>query len=144
MRCYECDSYICTCHGEPELEWVEITRDEIEEAFAMADNLTDFGYLVEAKCKAKNGYTCPPVRSYCGGKPNYCEPPKPDLLNQTCCGCGRAGGYALYCGWCWDKGDKPVGYVDQSDLDREGHDFWVSRQPSKNSVPLFIRKSNDT
>jgi uncharacterized membrane protein YukC len=37
-------------------EWVEITRGEIEEAFAMADNLTDFGFLVEAKCKAKNGY----------------------------------------------------------------------------------------
>jgi hypothetical protein len=38
-------------------EWVEITRGEIEDAFAMADNLTDFGFLVEAKCKAKNGYT---------------------------------------------------------------------------------------
>lgn len=76
--------------------------------------------------------------------PLYTAPPKPDLLNQTCCGCGRSGGYALYCGWCWSKGDKPVGYVDQPDLDREGHDFWVSRQPGKNSVPLFIRKSNDT
>lgn len=38
-------------------EWVEITRGEIEAAFAMADNLTDFGFLVEAKCKDKNGYT---------------------------------------------------------------------------------------
>lgn len=38
-------------------EWVEITRGEIEDAFAMADTLVDFGYLVEAKCKAKNGYT---------------------------------------------------------------------------------------
>jgi hypothetical protein len=28
----------------------------------------------------------------------------PNLLNQTCCGCNKSGGYALYCGWCWEKG----------------------------------------
>jgi hypothetical protein len=37
----------------------------------------------------------PPV-----GTKLYAQP----LLNQTCCGCERTGGYALYCGWCWGKG----------------------------------------
>ena len=38
--------------------------------------------------------------------PLYGAPPKPDLLNQTCCECGRSGGYALYCGDCWEKASK--------------------------------------
>lgn len=66
----------------------------------------------------------PPVKSYCGGKPNYCEP---DLLNQKCCECGRSGGFALYCGWCWSKGDKPVADVNTSEervpiSDKQGHE----------------------
>jgi hypothetical protein len=38
--------------------------------------------------------------------PLYTAPPKPDLLTQTCCECGRSGGYALYCGECWEKATK--------------------------------------
>lgn len=40
---------------------------------------------------------------------------EPDLLNQTCNGCGLSGGYALYCGWCWRKGDKPVDDVNTTE-----------------------------
>lgn len=40
----------------------------------------------------------PPV-----GTKLYAAPPKTDLLNQTCCECGKSGGYALYCGDCWVK-----------------------------------------
>ena len=32
---------------------------------------------------------------------------------------------------------EPIGYADHHDLDREGHDFWVSRQAGKNTVPLY-------
>ena len=33
---------------------------------------------------------------------------------------------------------EPVAWADKYDLDREGHDFWVSRQqPAKNGVPLY-------
>jgi hypothetical protein len=51
---------------------------------------------------------------------------EPDLLNQTCCGCGLSKGYALYCGWCWSKSDKPVDDVNTSDErvpnpDKQGH-----------------------
>jgi uncharacterized membrane protein YukC len=64
-KCAECGCkasegqalYCLRCADNHPQEWVEITRGEIETAFAMADNLTDFGFLVEAKCKAKNGYT---------------------------------------------------------------------------------------
>ncbi|MFO8165899.1 MAG: hypothetical protein R6T98_15365 [Desulfatiglandales bacterium] len=55
--------------------------------------------------------------SSCGG---FCgevcerENVKSDLLNQTCCGCGRSAGYALYCGWCWSEFDKPVADVSMS------------------------------
>ena len=34
--------------------------------------------------------------------------------------------------------DLIVGYADSYDLDRAGHDFWVSRQPGKNTVPLYL------
>lgn len=34
---------------------------------------------------------------------------EPDLLNQTCCECGKSGGYALYCGECWGKATKRNG-----------------------------------
>jgi len=90
----------------------------------------------------------PPVKNYCKGKPNYCEPEmdkqcsscggfcgdvcerenvKPDLLNQTCCGCGLSGGYALYCGWCWSEFNKPVADVNTSEervpnSDKQGHE----------------------
>ena len=33
--------------------------------------------------------------------------------------------------------EEPVGYVDTYDLNREGHDFWVSRQEGKHTVPLY-------
>lgn len=36
----------------------------------------------------------------------YAAPTKPDLLTQTCCECGKSGGYALYCGECWEKATK--------------------------------------
>ena len=38
-----------------------------------------------------------------------------------------------------DQAEKqePVGYVDTYDLNREGHDFWVSRQEGKHTVPLY-------
>jgi hypothetical protein len=33
---------------------------------------------------------------------------------------------------------EPVAWADKYDIDREGHDFWVSRQqPAKNGVPLY-------
>lgn len=31
----------------------------------------------------------------------------------------------------------PVGYADKHDLERDGHDFWVSREPSKGGVPIY-------
>ena len=34
--------------------------------------------------------------------------------------------------------DLIVGYADSHDLTRDGHDFWVSRQPGKNTVPLYL------
>ena len=34
--------------------------------------------------------------------------------------------------------DLIVGYADAHDLTRDGHDFWVSRQPGKNTVPLYL------
>ena len=47
------------------------------------------------------------------GEPLYAAPPKPaqDLI---------------------------VGYADSYDLTRDGHDFWVSRQPGKHTVPLYL------
>ena len=33
--------------------------------------------------------------------------------------------------------EEPVGYADKYDLEREGHDFWVSRQEGKHTVPLY-------
>jgi hypothetical protein len=47
------------------------------------------------------------------GEPLYAAPPKPaqDLI---------------------------VGYAENHDIDRAGHDFWVSRQPGKNTVPLYL------
>ena len=47
------------------------------------------------------------------GKPLYAAPPKPadDLI---------------------------VGYAESHDINRAGHDFWVSRQPGKNTVPLYL------
>jgi hypothetical protein len=34
--------------------------------------------------------------------------------------------------------DEPAAWADKADTDREGHDFWVSRQqPAKNGVPLY-------
>ena len=33
---------------------------------------------------------------------------------------------------------KPVAWADKHDVEREGHDFWVSRQqPAKDGVPLY-------
>ncbi len=37
---------------------------------------------------------------------------------------------------------EPIGYADQHDLDRDGHDFWVSRQKGKNTVPLYANPIN--
>ena len=34
--------------------------------------------------------------------------------------------------------DLIVGYADSHDIARDGHDFWVSRQPGKNTVPLYL------
>jgi len=34
----------------------------------------------------------------------------------------------------------PVGYADKFDLEREGHDFWVSRQEGKHTVPLYAKQ----
>ena len=34
--------------------------------------------------------------------------------------------------------DLIVGHADVHDLTRDGHDFWVSRQPGKNTVPLYL------
>jgi hypothetical protein len=34
---------------------------------------------------------------------------------------------------------EPVAWADKYDVEREGHDFWVSRQqPAKNGVPLYV------
>lgn len=30
-----------------------------------------------------------------------------------------------------------VGYADKHDIEREGHDFWVSREPGKDTVPIY-------
>lgn len=35
---------------------------------------------------------------------------------------------------------EPVGYADKYDLEREGHDFWVSRQEGKHTVPLYAKQ----
>ena len=35
---------------------------------------------------------------------------------------------------------EPVGYADKDDLEREGHDFWVSRQEGKHTVPLYAKQ----
>ena len=33
---------------------------------------------------------------------------------------------------------EPVAWADKYDIERDGHDFWVSRQqPAKNGVPLY-------
>jgi hypothetical protein len=45
--------------------------------------------------------------------PLYTAPPKPDLLNQTCCECGKSGGYALYCVDCWSKASEWKGLTDE-------------------------------
>ncbi len=34
--------------------------------------------------------------------------------------------------------DLIVGYAENHDINRSGHDFWVSRQPGKNTVPLYL------
>ena len=34
--------------------------------------------------------------------------------------------------------DLIVGHADSHDIARDGHDFWVSRQPGKNTVPLYL------
>lgn len=34
----------------------------------------------------------------------------------------------------------PIGYADKHDLEREGHDFWVSREPGKDTVPIYKGK----
>ncbi len=34
---------------------------------------------------------------------------------------------------------KPVAWADKADIDRVGHDFWVSRQkPAKDGIPLYF------
>jgi hypothetical protein len=38
---------------------------------------------------------------------------EPDLLNQTCCECGKSGGYALYCVDCWNKASQWQGLTDE-------------------------------
>ena len=38
--------------------------------------------------------------------------------------------------------DLIVGYADSHDIARDGHDFWVSRQPGKNTVPLYANPIN--
>ena len=35
---------------------------------------------------------------------------------------------------------EPVGYADKYDLERKGHDFWVSRQEGKHTVPLYAKQ----
>ena len=42
----------------------------------------------------------PPVKSYAGGKPNYCTP---EVTQVGCAECGANGGYALYCVGCAEK-----------------------------------------
>ena len=42
----------------------------------------------------------PPVKSYAGGKPNYCTP---EVTQVGCAECGANGGYALYCVACAEK-----------------------------------------
>ena len=47
-------------------------------------------------------------------------------------------GYWAYAGWCAAmQVEEPVGYADKYDLERDGHDFWVSRQEGKHTVPLY-------
>jgi hypothetical protein len=41
------------------------------------------------------------------------------------------------------RDQKPIGYADKHDLEREGHDFWVSRQQGKNTVPIYMGGSDD-
>ena len=37
----------------------------------------------------------------------------------------------------------PVAWADKYDIERDGHDFWVSRQqPAKNGVPLYTTSIN--
>jgi len=36
-----------------------------------------------------------------------------------------------------DDEQEPVGYADKYYLEREGHDFWVSRQKGKHTTPLY-------
>lgn len=36
-----------------------------------------------------------------------------------------------------------IGYADKYDLERDGHDFWVSREPGKDTVPIYKGKNGD-
>jgi hypothetical protein len=83
-------------------KWVDELRgdDEIEEPpNSTTDVVEPIGEIVEAHgLIAISIPKMPPV-----GTKLYAAPPKPDLLNQTCCECERSGGYALYCVDCWQK-----------------------------------------
>jgi hypothetical protein len=60
--------------------------------------------------------------------PLYTAPPKPDLLNQTCCECERSGGYALYCVDCWSKASEWQGLTDaeiQELRQQSWQEMWV-------------------
>ena len=46
---------------------------------------------------------------------------------------GKAGDYTE---------QEPVGYAETNDLARDGQDFWVNRQPGKNTVPLYANPIN--
>ena len=60
----------------------------------------------------------PPVKTYAGGKPNYCTP---EVTQVSCAECGANGGYALYCVACAEKfigGNKKVGLDTFEPLER--------------------------
>jgi hypothetical protein len=70
--------------------------------------------------------------------------PKPDLLNQTCCECGKSGGYALYCVDCWSKASQWQGLTDENILDLQKAS-WVDKQAFEAvawMIDEFLEKKN--
>jgi hypothetical protein len=59
---------------------------------------------------------------------------RPDYCGSGHCSC-------IECPFGMDQ--EPIGYADKYDLEREGHDFWISRQQGKNTVPIYKGKNGD-
>ena len=68
---------------------------------------------------------------------------EPDLLNQTCCECGKSGGYALYCGECWGKATKRewVGLTDEQ-IEAIHQSTWMQSTATLNDFARAIEAAH--